>query len=418
VQVGSQAMADRYTYLPQIGLTIAVTWGAADLLAGWRFRRWAGAAVSVALVGTLLGAAWRQTDYWRDGETLWRRALSCTERNAVAHNNLATLLMDRNKPSDAADHYRKAVEILPAFSVLRDNLGNALEAEGKSEEAAAEYRRAQEGPILDAVEHYRLAQTLASTPAAKATVYNNLGNALAALGREEEAAAEFRRALECKPEYAEARNNLANVLAARGRLDEAIAEYRRALADNPDYVEAQGNLGAALARLGRLDEAVARFRKVLELSPDNAAAYNNLGMVFERQGNLADAIRQWREAVRLAPSNVHYVNRLARALATAPDAALRDGAAAVELAQWAVQRTKGREAVPFDTLAAALAEAGQFPAAIDAARGALRLAEEGHAPTEDVTRHVGRGGVGGHAADDGHRRVVGAAVDGEAVAAR
>lgn len=390
VQVGSQSMADRYTYLPQIGLTVAIVWGVAGAARGWTFRRWAYAAASVALAAVLTTAAWGQVSTWRDSETLWNHALACTERNVVAHNNLAIVLANRNQLEVAAEHCRKAVDIMPRQPMFRENLGGVLDAEGKTAEADAEFRKVKEGPILAAIEHYRTALKIPASSESVASTHNNLGNALAALHRIDEAAAEYRNALKVKPAFMEAHNNLGNVLAAAGRGDDAIAEYRRALEIDPNYVEARSNLGAALAGRGRLDEAIAEFQKILELEPDNAVAHNNLGIALHQQGKTAAAVVHWREAVRLDPTNVHNVNRLAQALATCPDASVRDGKAAIELALWATQLSKSREAIPFDTLAAAYAEAGNFSEAVLSAKNALRLAsrEKNPALAESIKKKI------------------------------
>ncbi len=307
VQVGSQSMADRYTYLPQIGLAIAIVWGIADATARWPRRRLAFAAASCVLGPALIVAAMLQTSYWRNGETLWSRALTSTEQNLFAHSNLALIYCGDGRLDDAIALYHRSLEFAP-------------------------------------------------TPKCSADIHYNLANALGALGQNEE----------------------------------AIAEYRKAIKLNPDFAEAHGNLGTALANSGRLDEAVAQFLKALKLKPDNAGINDNLGMAYYQQGKTAAAVVHWREAVRLNPTNVHSVNRLAKALATCPDASVRDGKAALELALWAVQLSNSRDAIPFDTLAAAYAEAGNFPEAVKAAKNALRLAsrEKNPALTESIKKKI------------------------------
>ena len=193
-------------------------------------------------------------------------------------------------------------------------------------------------------------------------------------GQLDEAIAHYRKALEIKPDYAEAHNNLGNALASRGQVDEAIAHYQKALEIKPDYAEAHNNLGMALASRGQVDEAIAQYRKALEIKPDLAEAHNNLGMALHQQGKVSDAVAHWREAARLQPSQVIPLNQLAWVLATCPEASIRNGAEAVELARRAVELTGGREPAVLGTLAAAYAEAGRFSEAVEAAERAVSLA--------------------------------------------
>jgi Flp pilus assembly protein TadD len=138
---------------------------------------------------------------------------------------------------------------------------------------------------------------------------------LAEQGKLPEAIAEYREALQLKPDYPEAHNNLGNALAGQGNLEAAIAEYREALQLKPDYPEAHNNLGAALARQGKLEEAIAEYREALQLKPDYPGAHNNLGAALARQGKLEEAITEFREAIRLKPNFPEAHNNLGHALA-------------------------------------------------------------------------------------------------------
>jgi protein O-mannosyl-transferase len=372
VQVGSQAMADRYTYLPQIGLCIAIAWGAGNICVAWPYRRWVYGAASAAVVATLIVCACRQTSYWRDSETVWTRALACTSRNVFAHNNLGVALASRNEVDAAIDHFQKATDISPHFDMSYNNLGAALDAHGRSDEATAAYRKAAASPYMAAIEHYKKALQINPN---SWFVHHNLANALAGCDRIDEAVAEYRKSLKIRPDYPEARNNLANTLIMQGHSDEAIAEYRKAINLKPEYADAHNNLGSALARRGEVDAAIAQFRSALAIEPDSADAHGNLGMALSKKGQIAEAMDHWREAVRLQPTNPHAVNRLAWAMATRPEPAIRNGDEAVELAQWAVQLSHAHEPVPMNTLAAAYARTGRFAEAKETAQKACRLAE-------------------------------------------
>jgi Flp pilus assembly protein TadD len=261
VQAGTQVMADRFLYLPQIGLCVALVWGAAYLAGPCRYRRWPLAAIAGLLVTALMVCAWRQTSYWQNSETLLTHTLACTSQNSMAHNNLGLALAARGQIDEAMAHYRKALEIIPNYELAHTNLGNALAGRGMVDEAIVHYRKALEiKPQL-------------------AGAHNNLGIALAGHGQVDEAIAHFRKALEIEPDFAGAHNNLGRALAERGEVNEAMAHYRKALEIDRDFVQAHKNLGDALAGRGRFDEAHAQYQKALDL----ASARNDKG--------LADVIR-------------------------------------------------------------------------------------------------------------------------------
>ena len=322
VQIGSYAKADRFTYVTQIGLGIALAWALAELCRSRPRLRWVCRIGSALVLGALLVSAWRQTTYWRDSVALWTRDLECTERNCVAHVSLGTLLLARGHLDEVVAHYQKALEIEPGFVPA----------------------------------HY------------------NLGNALANCGRFDEAIAHYRKALEIEPGFAEGHNNLGLALADRGQVDQAITHYREALRIKPDFAEAHNNFGVVLGQGGRFDEAIIHFQQALKIKPDYAEACNNLGNALAGQGRIAEAVAQWREVVRLQPNQIAFVNNLAWVLATCPKASVRNGAEAVPLAQRAVKLGNGRQPAVLDTLAAAYAEAGRFPEAVQTARKALDLA--------------------------------------------
>ena len=322
VQVGEQAMADRYTYLTQIGLYIALAWACAEVAArSPRQARAIGVAAALGLAA-LTVCTWRQTTFWQDSETLWTHALKCTTENVTAHNNLGNHLLEAGRFEEAIDHFRRAVDIMPEC----------------------------------------------------AEAHNNLGNALAKVGQSDEAIVHFHRALDFKPDYATAYYNLGSVLADRGRPDEAIRCLRTALEIQPGHLKALNNLGNVLAATGRLGEAVACYRKAVEFEPAFATAHFNLSAALRQQGNFRDAVVHLREAARLTPTDVVVLNRLAWVLATCPDARVRNGAEAVALAQRAAQLSGGREPLTQNTLAAAYAEAGRFREAVQTAAAAVPLA--------------------------------------------
>jgi tetratricopeptide (TPR) repeat protein len=266
VQVGLHAMADRYTYLPQIGLSLFLAWGAAELTASWRRRRLVLGIVSASLILILTGLAWKQTTYWRNSETLWRHALDCTTDNFRAHYNLAVTLEEQGYADAAMTHYRNAIRIKPDFAAPLNNLGMAMANLGQVDAAIDLYEKA-----LKVEPDY-------------AEAHNNLGNVLAGCGRVNEAIAHFRTALEKKPDLAEAHINLGMALAGYGRNDEAIYHFQIALEIKPGYATVHNKLGTILMSTGRIDEAIVHFQKALEIKPDYTEARENLNLALKQSG--------------------------------------------------------------------------------------------------------------------------------------
>jgi tetratricopeptide (TPR) repeat protein len=297
VQVGSQPWADRYTYIPAIGLFIVVAWGAADLAAGWRHRDLLlAAAASIVLFGCVLVAR-RQVGYWRNSVVLWERALDVTAGNYRAEHNLADALARQRRIEEAVTHYAAALLIKPDFAEAHNNLGLALAEQGKVSEAMTHYADA-----LRALPDYQEA-------------HNNLAVALARAGRNAEALRHFTEAVRIDPSVAVAHNNLGVALAREGRFEEAVPEFAEALHLKPGYPEARTNLAAAHNGLGhaadeqgKAAEAIGHYLEALRLQPDLADAHASLAHTLAGQGKVDDAIRESLEAVRLRPdeAELHY----------------------------------------------------------------------------------------------------------------
>ena len=251
VQVGNQAMADRYTYVPLIGLFLMVAWGIPDLLAPWPYRRIVLPTAAGIVICACAVAARSQVRHWESDTSLWARTLEVTTGNYVAHNNLGTALAGQGKIGEAMAHYAEALRFKPDYADAHNNLGTALAGQGKVGEAMAHY-----------------AEALRLNPA-NANAHYNMGVALDQQGRIGEATAHYAEALRLKPDYADAHNNLAAVFQQQGRVAEAIVHYLEAVRLKPDYAEAHSNLGAALARQGRIGEAMTHFAEALRINPAN-----------------------------------------------------------------------------------------------------------------------------------------------------
>ncbi len=202
---------------------------------------------------------------------------------------------------------------------------------------------------------------------------NNLGMAFYQKGDVPVAISHFKKALEIRPDLPEAHNDLANILFRQGHVDEAIAHYKMALKTNPDYPAALTGLGNGYFTKGDMDNALSEYQHAIDIQPDLAEIQNNIGNVYLRKGRVYDAISHYKMAVEIDPGYVNALNSLAWLLSTA-DASVRDGTKAVALAEKANQLSGGKNAGVLGTLAAAYAETGRFPEALDAAGQALRLA--------------------------------------------
>jgi tetratricopeptide (TPR) repeat protein len=254
LQVGSQAHADRYTYLPEIGLALLLTWTVADLSARWPYRRPLLSVLSAGIVVALTFSAHTQASYWKDSETLWTQALSRTSDNLMAELNL----------------------------------GEAV---------------------------YKL-----------------------------------------------------------GRTPEAIAHFERALQIDPNQAWVYSSMGAALLEIGRPSESLAILQKAIELDPRSSDAHYNLGNTFLQMGRGNDAVAHYKRALELAPDDTETMNNLAWTLATSPDALVRDGPKAVQVAERADALTNNANPIISATLAAAYAEVARFPEAARTAQRAIQLA--------------------------------------------
>lgn len=261
IQVGEQGHADRYTYLPSIGLFLIAVWAVGDMASVSQVRLWRGVATAgaVVIVAALACTAFSQTSYWRNSETLWTHALAVTTDNDVAHNNLGYLCVDRDDLDNALSHF----------------------------EAASKIRSGKLDP------HYNLAT---------AFVEMNLGDAFARKGQPDEAMVHFEQAIKLQPDYAEAYYNCGNVLFAKGRIDEAIVDFEKTLQIQPNDADAHTGLGNALLSKGSPKEAIAHYKEAIALAPQDPHSRNNLAWVLATSSD--PSIRDGPKAVELAQQAV------------------------------------------------------------------------------------------------------------------
>jgi protein O-mannosyl-transferase len=257
VQVGGQAMANRYAYVPLIGIFIIVAWGLPDLLARWNHREKAPVLFTGLLI-PLIVATWVQVSHWKDSITLYRHGISVTDNNFLAHNNLAKAHFNEGSLREAIKNYEMAVKLKPDFYEAYNNLGNAL---------------------VDAQEYEKAIMNLETALKIKpryAMAHSNLGVIFTHLREPEKAIGHFKEAIKINPELAVAHNNLANTLSELGQFEEAIAHYREAIKHKPSLASAHINLGNALLSLQKTEEAITQYRLAIKINPNLAMAHNNL----------------------------------------------------------------------------------------------------------------------------------------------
>ncbi|MDI6829195.1 MAG: tetratricopeptide repeat protein, partial [Armatimonadota bacterium] len=378
VQVGGASMADRYTYVPLIGLFLIISWGVPELfksiLADPRLLRIVNESkissssvvygqqfvvqfyqftvlpcLAVLAVVALIISTFVQVGYWKDSIVLFERALAITTKNAVAHGQFAVALEAEGKLNEALAHYKAAVGIEPGDAMAHYNLGVILEKTGKSEEAIKEYMEVlrlnpdhaaahnnlgllllNRGNVRQAIQHFKEALRIEPNFAEAQT---NLANALASGGEEEEAIRKYQESLRANPDDAVAHYNLGVVLAGKGEVGQAIGHYLEAIRLKPDYARAHLNLGLLLDQQGRLDEAAEHFAQAIKADPKSADAHNSLGIVFAKQGRLDLAMVHFNNAVLLDPNNAQAHCNLGNILAAKgkQDEALSHFARAVAL---------------------------------------------------------------------------------------
>jgi len=297
VEVGAQCRADRYTYVPLVGISIMIAWGAAEAFQRWPRARRAFTGLSVVVCAACLLLTWFQVQYWRSSFSLFQHALEVTSDNYLAHNNLGAVLRKEGRIDEAVSHFQEALRIRPRYADALGGLGEARMAQGRLDEAFVY--------ISEAV---RLRPS-------SAEAHVNLGTALSRLGKPSESETQYREAIRFQPDNAEAHSGLGAALAGQGQAEEAIRELREAVRIRPEYADAHYNLARLLAALGRLGEATAEFAEAVRLQPDDAAAHYNLGTALAAQGRMNEAVAEFSTAVRLKPGYAKAEFNLGIALA-------------------------------------------------------------------------------------------------------
>jgi tetratricopeptide (TPR) repeat protein len=323
VQVGLQAMADRYTYLPSIGISVGFVWLFAECFARWRLSAAWVFLVTVLMLGALSARTWHQLGFWRDSLTLWRHTIQTAPDHYLAHYNLGEALAEHGYEEEAADEYAKAVRLEPEFADGEANLGAVLLAQGE---------------LNQAISH-------------------------------------LQRATSLDPAMRESRYNLARAWLRIGKTDRATGEYQALVAERPNDVDAVDELGYAFYLAGDRDAALRCFVKASMLAPRWARCLCEQAHIHYERGQKDLAAVLYRRAGALEPGWVETATQEAWVQATNPNTKRRDPALALYLARMASEATAPQKPELLDVLAAAYAASAQFVRAVEIEREALKGAE-------------------------------------------
>ena len=286
IQIGGHTRADRYSYVPLIGLFILLVWGIHDLSRHWRRCRNSGlfAIALITLAGCIL-VTHRQIGYWHDSETFFNRMLAVTQENELAQGNLGVELVRQGRLDEAFGHLQEAVRLMPDNGDAQDNLGSLL---GKL------------GRFNEAIDHFQNAIKLKPN---NADAYCDLADALTFEGHLDEAMTAYQAALKLKPEIPDVHEKLARLLVMASHNDDAIIQFREAIHLNPKLANAHCGLGILLLKQDHLEESIEELQISLLLNQTLAEAQSNLGVALCRVGRLDEGITHLQKAVNLDSKN-------------------------------------------------------------------------------------------------------------------
>jgi tetratricopeptide (TPR) repeat protein len=326
VQVGIQSMADKYTYIPLIGIFVMIAWGIPELLDKWQFKKIALATLTGIVIPILIACSWMQVEYWKNDNMLYGHALNVTMNNELAHYNLACALMDQGDLDSAIKECAEALRISPNHAVAYNLMGQILKMKGDLSKAINYYSKAiQNAPTY-------------------AEAYNNLGVAFMYESRFSDAIKMFSKVLELEPGNVAADVNMGSCLKFQGRVNEAIHYLKKALQIRPDLLAAHYFLGEALFLQGKIDESIIQYKKIMQMDPDNKSAdqilnkllinkdrleifvaslnkdldnnsrkielYMKLGNMYLDGGDKLRAVENYKTILTIDPGNLLALNRL------------------------------------------------------------------------------------------------------------
>jgi tetratricopeptide (TPR) repeat protein len=389
---GIQIIADRYTYVPQIGLAICAIWLIANFFNSARSRP-IGVALVFCWILALTVTAHLQTNRWSSDEELWRHTVEVTANNDFGNGQLGDSYAVQGKLKEAEPFYREALRINPNLPGVLNNLGFVLRSLGKPMDAEPYLRKALEvspwfvNPRFDladiliaknnqaeAIEQFKL--ILKSEP--DNFVANFKLGMLLSEGAEDlrdlpTAVQLLARAAQLNPQTAEVQFSLGNALYRAERVEESIAAFERALSIDPKHARAANNIGTVLGRIGKLKEATEYFQRAVEIDPNYAEAVDGLTAVLFQSKAHRQAAEVLRDAVKKRPADIRPLYKLAWLLATTEDDSVRDPVESRRLANYAIEHGANKEPMMYDVLAAAYAAEGEFDRAVESAETAIDI---------------------------------------------
>ncbi len=281
VQIGYQSMADRYTYIPLIGIFIIFSWGAQDIFSRSQNKRIILALIAGLTIALFMICTWFQARLWQNSAVLLKHTINITHNNSMAHYVFGLALEQQGKLDEAVLQYNEALYIKPEFARAHNVLGAAFLRDGKLREAIYHFNEA-----VDIDSDY-------------AKAHNNLAIALLTKGKFEEAVFHYKEALKINPKDEYARKNLANFLSNQGRIDEALEHYNKALAINSEDFDAHYKVGYILAKQRKANEAMSHFAEVIRINPSYAQAYNEIGIILAQKGKLQKSKEFFLKAIQI-----------------------------------------------------------------------------------------------------------------------
>ncbi len=302
---GDFAVADRYSYVPHIGLFIMLAWGAADIIKRWYYLKKILISIASIVLFVFMVLAWHQVSLWKDDMTLFSHTLNINENSWMAHSIVGDVFLTEDQFDKAAEHYRRSLQLNPGLALAHFKYGFLLMRQNKWQEALVYFTNA-----LEREPEFELEKD----------VYEPMAFVLQKLGKAQEAENIYRKALQLNPETVSVLGKMGYFLAELGRNDEALEYFEKILKTDLKKEEAHLaeevhlELGRILEKLGRMDEAETHYREIIRLNPDSAAAYTTLGILLARQGRTNEAVQDLAQALKIAPQDVEALNNMGNIL--------------------------------------------------------------------------------------------------------
>ncbi|MBA4149540.1 MAG: tetratricopeptide repeat protein [Verrucomicrobia bacterium] len=391
LQVGSQPMADRFIYVPVIGLFFLAVWGTTELLQKIRAVKPVAIATVVLVAGTCMAVGRYHLQFWQNSIVLFERAIAVTSKNAVSHYNLGLAYSMKGDLTKAKINYTKALEISPVYVDAQNNLAASLLAEGRLDDAILEYQKLlktapnhrlanhnfglaleQKNDFAGAASHF---EVVVKAEPANLEAHEKMINALGRSGQIAEANRRLDQMLQQNPRSAQAHLSVANIYMEQNRVPDALPILRKAIELSPKRAEVHYQLGAANAMMGKLEEAMPHFTEAVRLKPEFAEAHFSIGMAHSQLGKTDDAVRKFGETLLVQPNFLPALMQLGFIWSAHEKPEFRNGPEAVKVAQKAAQLTQGQDAAVLELLAMAYAQSEKWPDAIETSRRALSVAK-------------------------------------------